>query len=130
MRRRLQVILAFLAWFLATGCQWDVAQLVAWGNMFSGYVTQMTVGAAVEKTFSGEMCRMCRAVQQRRQEHERNHGKTPGARASGKLVELYPPLHAAAVVPPATQHLRYSTAASPMLGRGRACPPLPPPRAA
>ncbi len=118
------------AWFLATGCQWDVAQLVAWGNMFTTYVKDMTVGAAVERTFSGEMCPICRAVQKGKQDQERNGGKTPDAKTPGKLLDVYPLIAATRLPPPSSERQRFVATDLVALGQERASPPLPPPRAA
>jgi hypothetical protein len=127
-RNRIQVILVLAAWFLATGSQWDFAQLFAWGRMFAGYSQEMSVGAAVQKTFSGETCAICRAVQKAKRTQEQNGAKTPAAKFAGKLLDLFPVTIGTRVsAPPATRQ-EFCEIERVMRGQGRASPPLPPPR--
>ena len=62
MRTKLQLICILTAWLFATGAQWDVTQTFAWAKMFSSYSKSMSLGSALKKTFGGEMCAICRAV--------------------------------------------------------------------
>jgi hypothetical protein len=129
-RQRIQVILVLLTWFLATGSQWDLAQVFAWGRMFAGYSRQMTVGAAVQKTFSGEMCPICRAVQKAKQEQESKNTKTPEAKNPGKLLDMVPLRTSAVVISPVRQTIGLLAPDQEWTGRARATPPTPPPRVA
>lgn len=46
----------------ATGVQWDLLQVVAWGRMMTRHAEHMPLTEAVSKTFDGEMCGLCRIV--------------------------------------------------------------------
>ncbi len=128
-RRRLQASLACFAWFLATGSHWDLAQVVAWGRMFSKYSGEMPITAAVQKTFSGEMCGMCEAVQKGRQQQDSDGARIPEATQPRKFVDLFslgPP--GKFIFPALTKIGTIGSVASPA-GRERPAPPSPPPRA-
>jgi len=129
LRHRIQILVVLVAWFLATGCQWDIAQVVAWSNMFAGYSKDMTVTAAVQKTFSGEMCPICRAVQKGKQAQEHDGAKTPEAKTPGKLLDVCPLIATTRIAQPRVTALAFFAAVAPMFGQARATPPLPPPRA-
>ena len=63
MFRRLQLIAVLLAWLLATGSQWDGAQVFAWGKMVATYSRTMPLTAAVRLTFTpGNECDVCVVV--------------------------------------------------------------------
>ncbi len=128
LRHRVQILLVLSAWFLATGSQWDVAQVFAWGRMFAGYSREMTVAAAVEKTFSGEMCAICRIVRKAKQEQDAKGAKTPEARTPGKVLDVCPLVASTRVFSPARQAIGIVPAQRMMAGRDRMAPPLPPPR--
>lgn len=112
------------SWFLATGSQWDFVQAFGWGRMFVGYSSTMTVSAAVERTFSGEMCEVCRAVRRAK----RDEGKTT---STGDLAKAKVILYCAAIAPfaiatpdnPGWWHVERAPVSA-----LRAAPPVPPPR--
>ena len=112
---------------MATGGQWDVTQVVAWSRMFTGYAQEMTLSAAATKTFSGEMCGLCRVVQEGKREQTPSGDATP-AKAFGKMLDLVPLTETAKVLAPVVRAEVALAAASPWQSCGRATPPLPPPR--
>jgi hypothetical protein len=85
--------------------------------------------AAAQKTFSGEMCDMCRAVQKGKQAQESNGAKTPEAKFAGKLIDLCPLSVAAKIVSPVRAVVGLVLVPQQISGEGRASPPSPPPRA-
>ncbi len=46
----------------ATGVQWDLLQVFAWGRMMAEHAQRMPLTEAVSMTFDGEMCGLCRIV--------------------------------------------------------------------
>jgi hypothetical protein len=127
--KRLQVVVCLSAWLIATGCQWDLVQLVAWGRMFAGYSQEMSMSAAARKTFSGEMCSLCRAVQKGKQEQEQNSAKSsmPG-KSEIKLLDACPVTAMAGITGPVRRAIGIVAGPELMIGRARMAPPLPPPR--
>jgi hypothetical protein len=113
---------------MATGSQWDLTQLVAWGRMFTGYAQELTLSAAAEKTFSGEMCHLCKVVQNGKREQSAAGDKT-AAKAFGKILDLAPLTRKVEVRAPEMKPEKTLAAALPLSGRDRATPPSPPPRA-
>lgn len=114
---------------MATGSQWDLTQLVAWGRMFTGYAHEMTLAAAAEKTFSGEMCSLCRlAAKGRAAQEDSVGGKLPNVKSPGKLIELGPVAVAARIIAPSRHEIGRLLALMLPDGRERATPPSPPPR--
>ncbi len=127
-RFRFRVSFILFAWFIATGGLWDVTQVVAWGRMFTGYVPAMSIRAAVEKTFIGEMCGLCEVVQKGKQDQERENAPAPENKSFVKLPVFGPlpvsePMHVPALAP-----LVFASIDLWPVGKGRAAPPLPPPR--
>ena len=88
----------------------------------------MAVGAAVQKTFSGEMCPICRAVQKAKQEQESKNAKTPEAKNPGKVLDMVLFFAAAVIDSPVRQMIGLMVADQQLSGRVRATPPTPPPR--
>ncbi len=125
--RRCQLVLAFTAWLLASGSQWDLLQGVAWARMFCQNAQSMSVGAAVRRTFAPTaMCPLCRAVSQAKQGGESTTGSAQPT--PGKLHLFFQPLAAfVGAVPtgPAQARGDDRIAAQP-----RPAPPLRPPRSA
>ena len=81
--RRLVAILG--AWFLATGAQWDLLQVIAWGGMFAQNLASMPTVSALRRTFSPEgRCRLCRVVSSAKRDIADN--ATPDTKAPGKFV--------------------------------------------
>jgi hypothetical protein len=96
--------------------------------MFADYAQEMSLSAAAEKTFSGEMCGVCKVAQNGKREQNAAGDKTPG-KAFGKILELTPLTKGVEVLVPELRPENSLTVALPMAGRDRATPPRPPPRA-
>jgi len=123
--RRIQVWAAVIAWMLATGSHWDVVQAFAWGRMIYGYSHTMTVAESVKRTFApGNMCKICRLVNQARKSQESN----PAAQINvGTKISLHcPPVPHPVVASPASASWLLGDPVMP--ATERAAPPLPPPR--
>jgi hypothetical protein len=127
MRHRISLVLTLAAWLLATGSQWDLAQTFAWSRMFATYSRTMCVTEAVQKTFDGEMCPICAAVQEARQQQDTGGVPEDGSRLSGKIVFVSAP--GALVFAAATRCVGLAPAAALPLSADRSAPPSPPPRA-
>lgn len=124
MLKKLQLFAVLFAWMLATGAQWDMLQVVAWSKMFLSNTEDMSVGVALEKTFDGEECEMCRAV--RRAKQQENAPGLPSEKRITKLILIFQPV-------PALVYLKAGPAEWPSRdevcsGLMRAAPPVPPPR--
>jgi hypothetical protein len=116
-----------LAWFLATGAQWDVVQTLAWGKMFASYARTVPLGRALSMTFDpANMCSVCRAVDEAKH-HDHPEG-LPGAKADTKQVLILQAASELVLGVTPTPNPRPSEAFA--HGVARACPPTPPPRAA
>lgn len=128
MRIRIQAVVVLIAWLLSTGAQWDVAQFVAWGRMISTYSQEMAFGDAVQETFTGKLCPLCKAVQKGKQEQEDKGGST----APGKVKpwDLCAPAVGTQVAAPRLVVIRRGLPELPSSGEGRRTPPVPPPRVA
>jgi hypothetical protein len=120
------LIAVLCAWLLATGAQWDLVQTLGWGRMFVRYAATMPVFTAAKKTFAGELCRICRTVDDARQEERREVPAQDGLKTKVLLV-----------CPPAPQFVFAAPAAPSRAPEGcrplsaePAAPPTPPPRAA
>ncbi|MDD2765383.1 MAG: hypothetical protein PHE83_15580 [Opitutaceae bacterium] len=87
MRRHLSVACLLAAWLCATGALLDVAQMVAWTRMFTGYVRTLPVAQALSRTFDPEKpCALCLAVQKARETGRRQ--QSPPTVAAGQKVVL------------------------------------------
>jgi hypothetical protein len=128
MRRQVSVILVLAAWLLATGSQWDLAQTFAWGRMITNYSSSMSLAQAVKKTFGGEMCSLCRAVQQAKQQQEADSAKTTEGKVPGKILLVSVPA-TPIFLSPASSCVGLTAAVSAPLSAERSAPPSPPPRA-
>lgn len=128
MFRRLQFTTVLLAWLLATGSQWDCAQVFAWGKMVANYSRTMPTLDAVRLTFApGNECDLCVSVGDAKQ--RQNNPATPAAKMPGKILLVFQP--APAVIVTAPEIFSWSPSDPLMaLGASRASPPVPPPRAA
>jgi hypothetical protein len=85
MRRKAQLVAILFGWMLATGAQWDVAQVFAWGRMFLMYAGEVPVARALKMTFAPEnMCAVCKAVNAAKQQD--NPSEAPGGRADVKVT--------------------------------------------
>ena len=120
--------MVFFAWFMATGSQWDLMQVVAWSKMFVENAEELTLTAAAKKTFSGEMCSICQVVQSGRKQQESSGDKIPQTKISGKMLDLCPMAAAACVYAPQREQTGTMAAVFDVDGRGRMSPPVPPPR--
>jgi len=126
MRRKLSLVLTLAAWLLATGSQWDLAQTFAWSRMIVNYSCSMSVAQAVQKTFSGEMCAICAAVQDAKQQ-ESAGAPAPEGRLTAKIFLVCAP-HTPGVFLPAPRCAGLAPSVSVPLSAERSAPPSPPPR--
>ncbi|HEY0943898.1 MAG TPA: hypothetical protein VGD81_01480 [Opitutaceae bacterium] len=127
MPRRLSLILTLTAWLLATGSHWDLVQTFGWGRMILRNSELMPFSQAVNRTFSGEMCGICRAVSQAKQQ-EQQAPLPPEGGAKAKMVMLCPPAPQFVVFAP--EHAPWPPGDQALLSVGRPAPPTPPPRLA
>lgn len=97
--------------------------------MFAGYSQEMSLTAAARKTFSGEMCDMCKAVQKGKQAQDNTGTTTPEVKFAGKLLDVCPLLVATQILSPVRAVESVIMAPPAITGEGRASPPVPPPRA-
>jgi hypothetical protein len=123
---RLKIIVILTSWFLATGSQWDFAQAFGWSRMFVRYAETMSVTAAVERTFSGETCEICRAVRRAKDSEQQGTPTTDVARA--KVVLFCPATPGFVMTAPVPSV--WSQCDVEPLSAARAAPPVPPPRIA
>jgi hypothetical protein len=122
--RRCQIIVFLLAWFMATGAQWDLVQVFGWGSMIVNHSRDMTLISAVKKTFDGEMCSVCRAVKAAKQQENRT--TVPNGKFEGKIVLGYQP--AAEIILTVPDSLAWTHGEREPLSALRSAPPTPPPR--
>jgi hypothetical protein len=128
MRRKISLVLTLAAWLLATGSQWDLAQTFAWARMIASYSRTMSVADAVRKTFDGEMCAICDAVQDARQQQDANGVPENGSRLTGKIVFVGAP-SALVFGASATRCVGLAPSVAAPPSADRSAPPSPPPRA-
>jgi hypothetical protein len=118
-------LLMLTAWLLATGVQWDVVQVLAWGRMFANYARVLPVRDAWELTFAvNGMCDACHAVQDAKQDEAGNPATSVSATAKEPLV-FQSPDQIVIVAPTA---LPWIVVEARMVAHERAQPPTPPPR--
>jgi hypothetical protein len=125
MRQRLQLFALLLAWFVATGSQWDLMQVFAWSRMFAGYSRIMSVESALRLTFKPDnMCSVCKMVKAAKQQQE----QTPAApsKTSGKILLVFAPVPT--VVVASIPSGRWLVGMITMRSAERGAPPIPPPR--
>ena len=126
MRRKIQLLCLLSAWLLATGSQWDLVQVFAWGRMFAGYAHEMPLAAALSQTFKPDnMCSLCRAVKAAKQQQEQSPADAYQD-GLGKILLVFEPEPKVVVAAPA--FYSWSPSDQIMTGAMRAAPPLPPPR--
>jgi hypothetical protein len=123
--RRLQLLIAFIACLISTGVQWDVLQVFAWGRMIIGYANTMSLSEAVEETFDGEMCELCKVVNEAKQQEQ----TIPEQSLSKQKFLLICPASSVFVSAP-LQSARWLNTSVLWHSHLRGEPPLPPPRAA
>lgn len=125
MRRRIAMISLLTAWLLATGSQWDVVQVFAWGKMFAGYVQTLSVRQALAETFDADKpCSLCCAV--REAKRQENKQVPPEIRLREKLTLVFQPT--TDFLASVSIETSWPEAGSLQAGRGRAEPTVPPPR--
>lgn len=127
MKRRFQIVVVLFAWFMASGAQWDLVQTFAWGRMVANYSRAMPLLRAVKLTFTpGNMCSICRAVSEAKQQE--NAPAVPSGKADTKLLLVFQPVQRLILTPPIQETWslsdRYPESAQ------RSNPPTPPPRVA
>ena len=125
MRQRLQISALLLAWFMATGSQWDLVQVFAWGRMFAGYSRIMSVESALRLTFKPDnMCSVCKMVKAAKQQQE----QTPAApsKTLGKILLVFAP--APTVVIASLPSGQWPVEMKTMCSAERGAPPIRPPR--
>jgi hypothetical protein len=127
MRRQLSLVLTLVAWLLATGSQWDAAQTFAWGRMIATYARSMSVAQAVNKTFAGEMCDLCVAVQDAKQGHNPAGTPAPENKLAAKIILVCAP-GARWIASPTLLCTGLAAAVAAPLSAERGTPPSPPPR--
>ncbi len=125
MRQRFQLSALLLAWLLATGGQWDLVQVFAWGRMFTNYSRIMPLASALRLTFKPDnMCSVCKMVKAAKQQQE----QTPAAPAKtlGKILLVFAPVSTVVIasVPSGPWPVGMIT----MRSAERGAPPIPPPR--
>jgi hypothetical protein len=125
-RRNLSILAVLFAWLIATGSQWDLIQVFAWGKMMATYSRIMPLRDAVALTFTpGNLCDICRLVDAAK-EKQTEAGNPAASQAPEKpLVICVAP--AVVVQAPAPTFEGLAEPKAPC-GIGRAAPPLPPPR--
>jgi hypothetical protein len=84
-RKKLTITSLLLAWLCANGAVLDLAQVVAWGKMFAGYATTMSVGTALRETFdAAKPCPLCASISAAKRV-EQKQAPIPSERATVKL---------------------------------------------
>lgn len=127
MKRRFQIIIVLLAWFMASGAQWDLVQTFAWGRMFATYSQSMPLLRAVKLTFTpGNMCSICKAVNEAKQQE--STPAVPGGKADSKLLLVFQSAQNVILKVPAQE--TWSLSDQFPLSAQRSNPPTPPPRIA
>jgi hypothetical protein len=125
MRQRLQLSALLLAWLMATGSQWDVVQVFAWGRMFASYSRIMPLESALRLTFKPDnMCSVCKLVKAAKQQQE----QSPAAplKARGKILLVFAPVPTVVIAAISTE--QWSVGMKTMRSAERSAPPIPPPR--
>lgn len=124
MRQRLQITLLVFASFIATGAQWDLVQTFGWARMVVNYSQTMPLLDAVQRTFNGEMCSVCRVVKAVKQQEKQT--TLPNDNLDTKLIFVYQP--APEFIAPALDSAAWSHSDMQPRGASRSAPPTPPPR--
>lgn len=120
------MIAILCAWLLATGAQWDFVQTLGWGRMFARYAATMPLFEAAKKTFVGDLCGICRAVDDARQEEQKGVPSDDSLKA--RLLLAFAPV--AQFVFSAPESAPWSRRDRLPLSAEASAPPTPPPRAA
>ncbi len=127
LRRKVSLLVTLLAWFFASGGQWDIVQVFAWARMFADNAATMPWGEALARTFSPEgRCDLCGAVSTAKQQQE-DTPSNPAAKSAGKLALVFEAAPFVWLAAPAPERWPRRLCAVREAGRER--PPVPPPRA-
>lgn len=94
--------------------------------MMADYSRTMPLSQAVEKTFSGKMCRICRMVANAR-EQEQSRPAVPESKTAGKILLFFQAVPKVTIEAP--RSLAWMASGSPAMAETRSAPPVPPPRA-
>lgn len=127
MRLRLQLSFLLSLCFIASGAQWEVVQVIAWGHMIVGHARAMPLAQAITQTFDGEMCPLCRLVATAKRQ-ERSRSDAPPQKTASKALLFFQPISPVHVEPSRAASWRPGEASLVTVERAR--PPLPPPRPA
>ena len=125
MRQRLQLSALLLAWLMATGSQWDVVQVFAWGRMFASYSQTMPLASALRLTFQPDhMCSVCKMVKAAKQQQEQS--PMAPSKALGKILLVFAPVPVVVIASMSSE--QWPTGSKSMCSAERGAPPIPPPR--
>src|SRR5580704_17530585 len=123
MRARLQLCALLFAWFMATGSQWDLVQVCAWGRMFANYSRTMPLASALRLTFQpGNMCSVCKMVKAAKQQQEQL--AAAAGKVAGKILLVFEPVPQVFVASIPADPWLIGTIT--MCSAGRGAPPVPP----
>jgi hypothetical protein len=125
MRQRLQLCALLLAWFMATGSQWDLVQVFAWGRMFASYSRTMPLESALRLTFKPDhMCSVCKMVKAAKQQQE----QSPAApsKTLEKILLVFAPVQTMVIASMPSE--QWPVGMKTMRSAERRAPPIPPPR--
>lgn len=128
MRRKFSLVLTLAAWLLATGSQWDMAQTFAWGRMLVTYSRTMSLTQAAQKTFDGEMCPICIAVQEAKQGQNPDGLPAPDNKLTAKIIIFAGAPATPLLTRPTLRCTGLASALFAPLSAERGTPPSPPPR--
>jgi hypothetical protein len=125
MRHRLQLSALLLAWLMATGGQWDLVQVFAWGRMFASYSRIMPVESALRLTFRPDnMCSVCKLVKAAKQQQEQS--PVAPSKTLGKILLVFAPAPTVVIAVVPTEQWPVGMIA--ICSAERGAPPIPPPR--
>ena len=125
MRQRFQLCALLIAWFMATGGQWDLVQTFAWGRMFVNYSRIMPLASALRLTFQPDnLCNVCKLVKAAKQQQEQSSAAP--SKALGKILLVFAPVPTVVVASVPTEPWPVETIKMGSVERG--APPIPPPR--
>jgi hypothetical protein len=125
MWRRFQIYAILVAWFIATGSQWDLIQSFGWARMFAGNLETMSFFDAAKATFAPEhVCGICQAVQKARQQEQKS--VPANEKSKGKLLLVLSPRSTVVIGVPLGRTWPGDSFRLP--DSARAAPLLPPPK--
>ena len=110
---------------IATGAQWDLLQVLAWGRMMTNHSRTMPLAKAVTKTFDGEMCDICRMVANAKKQ-EQSRSSVPEAKIESKILLFFQAVPQVIVEEP--RSVAWFPSSSPAMTEERPAPPVPPPK--